>query len=127
MAKHLFTGFSTQKVAPGSSKTTVYDIELIKIDLLNQFMTKKGERLMLPNYGTIIWDQLFEPFTETVQSLILEDVLHIVNSEPRVTVNTVTSTQTDYGISVAVSLYYIPFNAVDSLALTFDRENQDFS
>ena len=124
MRSHLFTGFSTQAVRPGNVKTTLYDLSLVKTDLMNQFMTRKGERVMLPNYGTKIWDQLFEPFTDAVKSIILQDVLDVINSEPRVTIQNVNIYEAIYGIAVDVSLFYIPWSVVDTLALTFDQENQ---
>ena len=40
---------------------TLVDSALVKRDLLNTFYTKKGERLMRPNYGSIIWDLLMNP------------------------------------------------------------------
>jgi phage baseplate assembly protein W len=124
MARHLFTGFSTRQVTPGSVKTTLYDLDLIKTDLMNQFMTRKGERVMLPNYGTRIWDQLFEPFTDAVKSIILQDVLDVVNAEPRVTLQNVNINESTYGLAIEVSLFYIPWSVVDTLSLKFDQENQ---
>lgn len=125
MKKYLFTGFSSQNVVPGNVKTTLYDLDLVKCDLLNQFMTRKGERVMLPNYGTNIWDRLFEPFTEVIKGLILQDVLDVINSEPRVTIQNVNSYVVDHGIVVDVELFYIPWAVVDTLALSFNNENQN--
>ncbi len=122
---HLFTGYSTQGITPGNTKTTLYDLDLVKTDLLNQFMTRKGDRVMLPNYGTKIWNQLFEPFTDAVKTSIVQDVLDVVNSEPRVTINNVNVYQTDYGIAVDLLLFYIPWSVVDTLALSFSAENQE--
>ena len=52
----IFKGFSTiDKIrAPYS----LFDQELIKRDLLNEFQTRRGERLMKPNFGSIIHDLL---------------------------------------------------------------------
>jgi len=123
MSKRLFSGYSTQGVIPGNTKTTIYDLNLVKCDIMNQFMTRKGERVMLPLYGSIIWDQLFEPFTDAIKSIILQDVLHVINSEPRVTIENVYVYEADYGIAVAISLFYIPWKVVDTLNLSFDAEN----
>ena len=64
-ATQTYRGFST--VSTGTQNFTLYDFELIKQDLLNHFYIRKGERLMQPNFGTIIWDMLFEPLTPQVQ------------------------------------------------------------
>ena len=59
-----YRGFSS--IASSTSSFTVYDIELIKQDLLNYFNIRKGEKLENPEFGTIIWDMLFDPLTEEV-------------------------------------------------------------
>ena len=52
----VFKGFSTvDKIRAPYSLT---DIELVKRDLLNEFYTKKGERVMRPNLGCIVHDLL---------------------------------------------------------------------
>ena len=61
----LFKGFST--VDKNRAPYTLTDTNLIKRDLLNHFYTKKGERVMRPNFGSIIWDMLMEPETPTLQ------------------------------------------------------------
>ena len=60
------------------------DLELVKMDLLNHIFTKKGERVMMPNFGTLIPEMAFEPLdTETV-SLVREEVTRVINYDPRV-------------------------------------------
>jgi phage baseplate assembly protein W len=44
-----------------NKKFRLTDIELVKRDLLNHFQIRKGEKLMNPNFGSIIWNMLFEP------------------------------------------------------------------
>ncbi len=54
------------------------------MDLLNHIFTKKGERVMMPNFGTSIPEMAFEPLdTETV-SLVEEEVVGVINYDPRV-------------------------------------------
>ena len=62
----------------------IRDLELVKMDLLNHIFTKKGERVMMPNFGTSIPEMAFEPLdTETV-SLVEEEVVGVINYDPRV-------------------------------------------
>ena len=56
-----YKGFSTLDEI--QSSTTLYDIALIKQDIINHFHIRKGEKLSDPNFGTIIWDVLFEHLT----------------------------------------------------------------
>ena len=55
----IFKGFST--VDKIRAPYSLFDQELIKRDLLNEFQTRRGERLMKPNFGSIIHDLLMEP------------------------------------------------------------------
>ena len=67
----LFKGYSTVGKVNVTS-TVLFDIELIKRDLLNHFSIKRGEKLENPNFGTTIPWLLFEPFNETIEKAIEE-------------------------------------------------------
>lgn len=120
--RKLFIGFSTQEMQ-GKRGWSVSDIELIKRDLLNQFYTRKGERVMLPTYGTIIWDMLFEPFTDSVKATIVSDVKNVVKSDPRVNLLGVNVTTSAHGIMVAIELKYVPYDSIGTFSLEFDRRS----
>ena len=96
---------------------------MVKQDLINHFYIRKGEKLGNPDFGTIIWDLLFEPFTQEVKGLIAKDVEAIVNYDPRVVVNAVTVDSTDQGIRIQADLVYIPFNINERMTFDFDRNN----
>lgn len=117
----VFVGFST--VGKRIPNTRMYDIELIKQDLRNHFMTRKGERVMNPNYGSIIWFLLFEPFTESIKQQVLSDVERIIRSEPRVEIVNIDLSSTDYGLTLNVLLNYKPFNITDDLYIEYVRNN----
>lgn len=115
-----YKGFSSQET---SRNYKLYDIDLVKQDLLNHFYIRKGEKLENPDFGTIIWDLLFEPFTQEVKSLIAKDVEDIVNYDPRIAVNAVTVDSTDQGIRVQADVVYIPFNINERMTFDFDKNN----
>lgn len=115
----LFTGFNT--INRNQNNNKLIDLELVKRDLLNNFYTRRGERVMYPNFGSIIWDMLFDPLTESNLDIISEDVNRIINNEPRVTLNTTNIRETEFGIEINIELTFTPLNAVDTLTLTFDR------
>ena len=117
--KRIFVGFSTINETIGNFKK--YDIDLIKTDLLNHFYTKKGERVMQPEFGTIIWDLLFDPFTEEIAGQIRGDIERILDSEPRVSAESISLIEEDYGFTVVIDLLYRPFDVVDVLEVIFDR------
>jgi phage baseplate assembly protein W len=116
-----YKGFST--VNTNAINGSLYDLALIKQDLINQFYIRKGEKLENPEFGTIIWDMLYEPLTEQVKSLIVNDVTVIVNSDPRIKSIQTIVTQVEQGLQVELTLMYIPYNIQETMQLTFDKAN----
>jgi len=115
-----YKGFSSNEI---KNNFKLYDIELVKRDLMNHFYIRKGEKLENPNFGTIIWDMLFENFTSEVRRLITEDVEQIINYDPRVKVNTLTIDSTDQGIRIQADIVYLPFNINEQMTFNFDKTN----
>lgn len=115
----VYRGFST--VSDETENFHIYDMALVKQDLLNHFNIRQGERLMQPTFGTIIWDLIFEPLTESVKSLILQNVNNIINYDPRLSVDQVTVTSYDTGIQIECRLNYIMYNISEVLKLRFDQ------
>jgi phage baseplate assembly protein W len=113
-----YKGFSSQNAKQGFK---LYDIDLVKQDLINHFYIKKGEKLQNPDFGTIIWDMIFEPFTEETKKLIADDVETIVNYDPRVVVDSVSVDSTEMGMRIEASITYLPFNVSDRMTFDFDR------
>mgnify|MGYP001208444535 FL=1 len=118
-----YRGIST--VNPENSSTVLYDLALIKQDLLNHFHIRQGEKLSDPEFGTIIWDALFEPLTDNMRDAIKNNVTKIVNYDPRVSVDQITIDQYESGIQIEISLTYLPYNISESMTLKFD-ENAGF-
>ena len=114
-----YKGFST--VDESSTNVKLYDFDLIKQDLLNQFNTRKGERLMNPQFGSIIWDLLFEPLTVEIKQLIANDIDRILASDPRVTPTFVNIVEQDYGFLLELTLAYGGTDVSDSMILSFDK------
>ena len=115
-----YVGFST--VNRDFDSNTLYDYELARTDLLNAFYIKKGEKLENPNYGTIIHDTLFEPFTSEISTAVEEDVIEIVDKDPRWTLDTLRVQQEEYGLNLALEITYVPYNISESLSLDFNQE-----
>jgi phage baseplate assembly protein W len=116
-----YKGFST--VNTSSQGFALYDLELIKQDLLNQFHVRRGERLMNPSFGTIIWDLLFEPMTEELKENIVSNVNEIINYDPRLVAKNVILTTYESGIQIECILKYLPYNIQQSMQLRFDQAN----
>ena len=116
-----YKGFSSKEA---NKNFKLYDINLVKQDLINHFYIRKGEKLENPEFGTVIWDMLFEPFTPDVKEIIAKDVEAIVNYDPRITVQEVQIDSTDQGMRIQVELIYRPFNITEKMELNFDKTNR---
>ena len=116
----IYKGFGTVNQ---SSNFRLTDFELVKQDLLNHFNIRKGEKLMNPNFGTLIWNVIHDPLTEEMKGVILEDIKTIINSDPRIAVDNVVITEFISGIQVALDLRYVLTNQLDKMTITFDNAN----
>lgn len=116
-----YKGFSSKE---NTKNFKLYDIDLVKQDIINHFYIRKGEKLERPDFGTVIWDVIFEPFTEEVKNIIAKDVEAIINYDPRIRVNEITIDSTEQGIRMEASITYIPFNISERMALNFDKQTR---
>jgi len=118
MAIGLYKGFSSHEYQ--NSKTFgIKDIELVKLDLLNHIYTRKGERVMMPTFGTRIPDMPFEPLDEMSLMVIEEDLLEVVRFDPRVELMQM-NVVPDYDNNMIVAslrLFYKELNMTDDLTL----------
>ena len=113
----LFKGYSSK-----TSVRKLQDIDLAKQDLINHFNTKKGERLMDPTFGSVIWSLMFEPYNEVTENAVKDDCVDIVNQDPRWQLNNVETYSNQNAISVKLNLTYNPTDQQDVLELNFDQQ-----
>ncbi len=114
-----YRGIST--VNNDNTKFGLFDIGLIKQDIINHFHISKGEKLENPNFGTIIWDVIQDPLTSELEEAIEQDVLDIINNDPRVNATTVQIVPFESGLQIEVELEYLTYNVSEKLRLTFDE------
>lgn len=114
-----YLGFSTYNRA---RKFKVTDFDLVKQDLFNHFHIRRGEKLMNPDFGTIIWDMLYEPYTEALRDMLSDDIKRIVGYDPRLEVINITITEFTNGIFIELDLRYLPTNQLSRMSMNFDRD-----
>lgn len=121
----LYKGYSSHEFV-SNKRFSVYDIELVKLDLLSHIFTKRGERVMMPNFGTIIPEVVFEPLTRELVEIIREEVERVLDYDPRVEILDIkASPDYDRGIVlVAANVFYIELNLVDNFELNIEFEAQ---
>ena len=115
----IFKGFSTQGREFKDPK--LYDVELVKQDLLNHFNIRKGEKLENPDFGTNIWLYVFDPLDDETKNLVIEDVESVVNYDPRVTLDQIEVQESDHGLSVKMTVLYIGYALGETINLLFDQ------
>lgn len=114
----IYKGFAS----PVVGRTEVlYDIELVKRDLLNHFNTRKGERAMDSDYGFVGWDLLFELDVYSNKQLLEADARRIVATDPRVSLQFIEVLSTENGFRVNIFLYYVELDTEEQLFIEFDR------
>ena len=113
-----YRGFSSSN--PNARNSVLYDADIIKQDIYNHFMTAKGERVMLPEFGSIIWNYLYEPLDEQTKEVIELDPKEIVGQDPRVSLVSVGVVGFENGIVVNVALRILPQNQVERMSIEFN-------
>ena len=113
-----FIGFTTDgKTKPPFS---IVDLDLVKQDILNQLKTSKGERVMRPNYGSIIKESIMNPLDPLTVQDIEDDCIRIVNSDPRVSLINLNVAELEHTLRVEMYLQYKADLTEDVLIAEFD-------
>ena len=114
----IYNGFST---VGRSKKFKLSDFDLAKQDLYNSLNIRKGEKLMNPDFGTIIWDLIFQPLTSEVITSIQDDLTRIINYDPRLQINDISITEFQFGIQVQINLTFMPTDETETMLYTFNN------
>lgn len=115
-----FKGFSTvNTVRP---PYTLIDGDLVKRDLLNEFYTRIGERVMRPNFGSIIWDLLMDPNTPDIVARVREDVEKIIGRDPRANLLDTRIFLQDQSLRVEIDIIFVQTGDPETLYLEYQRK-----
>ncbi len=108
-----FANFSRNK------NLKLFDVDLIKKDILNNIFTRRGERVKMFSYGTRIPDIVFEPLDEIALGVIEEDIQHVINNEPRVNLvdKRIVPLYDRNVVVVTLTLYYLEIDFTDTLSV----------
>jgi phage baseplate assembly protein W len=115
-----FKGFSSRA---DQKNFKLYDFEVAKQDLINRLSIRKGERVENPEFGTIIYDAIFEPFTEALKDAIVEDITANLNADPRISTEEILVSEADKGIAIQATITYVPLNITEKLRFNFDENS----
>lgn len=122
--KKFYIGFNTRNYEESGGSFDVYNIACVEQDLLNAIFTVRGERLMMPNYGTRIPLMTFEPGDQQTIDIITQDLMTVFQQEPRVEVlnlDVIPAIEKNALVAVA-KLNYLEFNVTKDLFLTINNK-----
>ena len=115
-----FKGFSSRA---DKRNFKLYDFEVAKQDIINRLSVRKGERVENPEFGTIIYDAIFEPFTEALKDAIVDDITANLNADPRIATEEILVSEADKGIAIQATITYVPLNITEKLRFNFDENS----
>jgi phage baseplate assembly protein W len=116
-----FRGFTTKN---RFRKFAAFDVDLIKIDLLNAFNIRQGEKPGNPEYGSSIWTFIFEPLNDAVVERIVEEAERVITSDPRLGVEDINVFTRDGGVLLEMSLLINSGATPLDLRLQFDESSR---
>lgn len=101
------------------------ELDLVKQDLLNHIFTRKGERIMMPTFGTNIPDLIMEPMDNTSIFTVKNDLLTVFNYDPRVRLRNlrVDPLFEERAIVAIAELDYLELKFTDSFEIRLEFEN----
>jgi phage baseplate assembly protein W len=70
--KKFYVGFNTRNYEEKGVGFTSYNVECVEQDILNAIFTVRGERVMMPNYGTRFLDSVLGPTLQGAQLMPVE-------------------------------------------------------
>ena len=118
VTSRIYRGFASNN--PNARNGVLYDADIIKQDIYNHFMTAKGERVMMPEFGSVIWDYLYEPLDEQTKEIMLEDAKEIVGQDPRVELLEADISGFESGVIINLKLNILPQNMVQQMMIEFN-------
>lgn len=117
--KKFYKGFVTRNYEETGNGFDIYNVDCVSEDLLNEIFTVKGERLMMPDYGTRIPLLVFELNDVYTHDIIREDLTTVFDHDPRVkTVNLTILPDYDRNVIAAIAtINYLEFQVTQDLRI----------
>lgn len=118
MAKPLYHGFSTSNWL-SSKRFGSANFETVKQDLMNHIFTARGDRVMMPTFGTRIPLLTFEPNDESTRQIVEDDLRKVIDYDPRVKlIDLQVLSLDDFNTIIALcDILYLEFDVKDLLKI----------
>ena len=116
-----FIGFNTQKQY---KKFTLLDADLVKRDLLNGLNIRQGQLPGRPQFGTTLWDNLFENQSPALVTAIENEIQRVAGYDPRIQISEVQVFPQENGILIQVQLAIVPNTTAQQLSIFFNQQQR---
>jgi len=119
----LYRGYSSFEFE-NTGSFRINDVELIKLDLLNHIFTRRGERVMMPRFGTIIPDLVFEPLDDETLETLESELRLVFDFDPRVELLDleVTPDADTNAVTIAARIQCVELDTVELMNLNIEFE-----
>jgi phage baseplate assembly protein W len=78
---------------------------------------------MNPEFGCIIWDYIFDPFTDEVRYAVIENLQGIIESDPRIVLRSLDVAEYEHGLQVELAIAYADGDYSEDMVVTFDSQS----
>ena len=119
-----FVGFNTQNQY---KKFTLVDFELVKRDLLNAFNIRQGQLPGRPEYGTVLWNYLFENQVDAVQQGIINEMQRVAGGDPRVFISNINVYPQENGMLIELEIQTVGGVNAEILNVFFNQVSRSAS
>jgi len=116
-----FIGFNTQDQY---KKFTLLDADLVKRDLLNGLNIRQGQLPGRPQFGTTLWDNLFENQSPALVTAIENEIQRVAGYDPRIQIFEVQVFPQENGILIQVQLAIVPSTTAQQLSIFFNQQQR---
>jgi len=113
-----YYGFNT---IDQNKKFRLEDYELVKRDVLNSLLIKQGEKPGRPDYGTNVWNIIFEPMTDEIMREIEREIKRTVGQDPRIKIERLSVFPKENGVLIEIDVTVLSTTEVQRLTLFFDQ------
>tara|TARA_R110000796_G_scaffold82592_1_gene181011 strand:- start:52787 stop:53224 length:438 start_codon:yes stop_codon:yes gene_type:complete len=105
----------------GKFKQTYTTADQARTNLKNLLLTIKGERVFQPDFGTNLYNILFEPNTESLKENIKEEIKDSISKwVPYITISSIVVVGEDNTVRIKINYKVSPSNFGSSITLEFD-------
>jgi phage baseplate assembly protein W len=115
-----FKGFNT---IGQHKKFTLTDRDLVIRDLLNALNIREGELPGKPEFGTGIWNYVFEPNLPETERRIVAEMQELIDADPRIVADNINAFSQENGIMIELRVRVLPNVEPETLKLLFNEES----